>query len=124
MTSLAGNRNGSLMNHPDINASKIIKRLEDIRAALIEENFDTATQPPKIMLEGPHLGPLLSNARGFKIADIAPHNKQNVLRAIDELLHQFDQGCFGQCTECQEWIPLRQLEQDPTQRRCLDCALA
>lgn len=124
MTSLAGKYNGNLMGHPDINASKLIKRLEDMRATLIEEYFDTATQPPKIMLEGPHLGPLLSNTDGFKTADVAPHNKQDVLRTIDELLHQFDQDCYGQCRKCLGWIPLRQLEQNPTQRRCLDCTLA
>ncbi|SDN76913.1 hypothetical protein SAMN04487951_1084 [Vreelandella arcis] len=99
----------------------MIIRLEDIRAALIEEHFDIATQSPKVMLEGPYLGPLLRNSIGFQTADIAPQNKQDVLRSIDETLHQLDQGRYGQCLTCHEWIPLAQLQ---LERRCLDCALA
>ncbi len=43
-------------------------------------------------------------------------------RALHAALARLQEGEFGYCEECDEEIPARRLELDPTARRCISCA--
>jgi len=42
--------------------------------------------------------------------------------AIEAALRRLDEGEFGWCTNCGEFIGIERLDLDPTLMRCVDCA--
>lgn len=44
------------------------------------------------------------------------------LAAIEAALKRLEQGEFGWCAECGEFIGLSRLDLDPVLMRCIDCA--
>lgn len=46
------------------------------------------------------------------------------LRRIEAALRRCDDGRYGECLECGEWIDPRRLELDPAATLCIRCAAA
>ena len=56
------------------------------------------------------------------MAQAAGQRRTAQLREIDAALRRIDDGCYGDCRDCEEPIDPRRLEADPTARLCIDCA--
>ncbi len=48
--------------------------------------------------------------------------REQMLRKIEAALLRIDNDDFGICQVCEEPIPMKRLEFDPTATRCVDCA--
>ncbi len=56
------------------------------------------------------------------MAQATGQRREQMLRKIEAALLRIDNGDFGICQVCEEPIPLKRLEFDPTATRCVDCA--
>lgn len=43
------------------------------------------------------------------------------LKKVEEALRRIDDGCFGECEDCEENIELKRLEARPTATLCVSC---
>ncbi len=50
--------------------------------------------------------------------------REQMLQQITVALARIDTDEFGYCRDCEEQIPIKRLEFDPTATRCVDCASA
>ena len=55
------------------------------------------------------------------MAQAAEGRRQLRRRRVGAALARMDEGEFGYCAECGEFIGLKRLEVDPTVIRCVDC---
>ena len=56
------------------------------------------------------------------MAQATGQRREQMLRKIEAALLRIDNDDFGICQVCEEPIPLKRLEFDPTATRCVDCA--
>jgi DnaK suppressor protein len=47
---------------------------------------------------------------------------EEALLATELAIQRFDEGTYGTCLNCEEWIPLQRLESIPHAVRCVHCA--
>jgi DnaK suppressor protein len=59
-----------------------------------------------------------------EMAKAAGQRRERMLKQITVALARIDNGEFGYCRDCDEMIPNKRLEFDPTSTRCVDCASA
>ena len=57
-----------------------------------------------------------------EVAKAAQRRREDRVTALQYALDRIDNGRFGQCELCKEWIPLARLEAQPEATRCGDCA--
>lgn len=112
------------MNHPDIDIDKIIRQLEDARAMLIDQSFESKESRATVMLDQTSVGRLsrMDALQGQAMAKAEEDRRQLAIRRIDAALARLEREEFGECLECGEWIAAKRLEWDPTVLRCIDCA--
>lgn len=112
------------MNHPDIDVEKITRQLEDARAMLIEQSFESKESRATVMLDQQSVGRLsrMDALQGQAMAKAEEDRRQLAVRRIDAALSRLDREEFGECMECGEWIAVKRLEWDPTVLKCIDCA--
>ena len=58
------------------------------------------------------------------MAQASGQRRDQMLRRIGAALKRLDDDCFGFCSDCEESIPTKRLDFDPTVTRCVDCASA
>jgi DnaK suppressor protein len=58
------------------------------------------------------------------MAQASGHRRKRMLVQITAALKRIDNDDFGYCRDCEEAIPAKRLEFDPTAIRCVDCASA
>jgi len=56
------------------------------------------------------------------MSQAANRRREVSLRAIAAALKRIDEGDYGECHECSEYINPLRLEADPTARYCIGCA--
>ena len=56
------------------------------------------------------------------MAQATSQRREQMLRKIEAALLRVDNDDFGICRVCEEPIPVKRLEFDPTATRCVDCA--
>lgn len=56
------------------------------------------------------------------MAQATGQRREQMLRKIEAALLRIDNDDFGICQVCEEPIPMKRLEFDPTATRCVDCA--
>lgn len=56
------------------------------------------------------------------MAQASSQRRQQMLQKITAALARIDSDEFGYCRDCEELIPHKRLEFDPTSTRCVDCA--
>ena len=112
------------MNHPDIDIEKITCQLEDAKAALIDQSFESKGSRDTVMLDQSSVGRLsrMDALQGQAMAKAEEDRRQLAIRRIDAALVRLERGEFGECIECGEWIAVKRLEWDPTVLKCIDCA--
>lgn len=112
------------MNHPDINIEKITRQLEDAKALLIDQSFESKESRDTVMLDQSSVGRLsrMDALQGQAMAKAGEDRRQLTIRRIDAALVRLDREAFGECIECGEWIGAKRLEWDPTVLKCIDCA--
>lgn len=112
------------MNHPDIDVEAIIRQLEDARAMLIDQSFESKGSRDTVMLDQSSVGRLsrMDALQGQAMAKAEEDRRQLAIRRIDAALVRLERGEFGECIECGEWIAVKRLEWDPTVLKCIDCA--
>lgn len=112
------------MNHPDIDVEVITRQLEDARAMLIDQSFESKGSRDTVMLDQSSVGRLsrMDALQGQAMAKAEEDRRQLAIRRIDAALVRLERGEFGECIECGEWIAVKRLEWDPTVLKCIDCA--
>ena len=58
------------------------------------------------------------------MAQASGNRRDQLLRQISAALTRIDNDEYGYCVSCEEPIPTKRLEFDPTATRCVDCASA
>ena len=58
------------------------------------------------------------------MAKASSQRREQMLIQITAALTRIDNDEFGYCRGCEELIPIKRLEFDPTSTRCVDCASA
>lgn len=59
-----------------------------------------------------------------EMAKASGQRREQMLKRIGAALARIDSDDFGFCRGCEEPIPVKRLEFDPTATRCVDCATA
>jgi len=57
-----------------------------------------------------------------EMAKASSQRREQMLQQITVALARIDNDEFGYCRDCDELIPNKRLEFDPTATRCVDCA--
>lgn len=57
-----------------------------------------------------------------EMAKASSQRREQMLKQITVALARIDNDDFGYCRDCEELIPSKRLEFDPTVTRCVDCA--
>ncbi|CAM3939423.1 TraR/DksA C4-type zinc finger protein [Vreelandella rituensis] len=112
------------MNHPDIDIEKITRQLEDTKALLIDQSFESKESRATVMLDQQSVGRLsrMDALQGQAMAKAGEDRRQMMIWRIDAALARLERKTFGECSECGEWIAAKRLEWDPTVLKCINCA--
>ncbi|WP_416137750.1 TraR/DksA family transcriptional regulator [Halomonas sp. HK25] len=112
------------MNHPELDIDKITRQLEDAKAALIDQSYQSKESRATVMLDQQSVGRLsrMDALQGQAMAKAEEDRRQMAIRRIDAALARIDRGEYGECIECGEWIAAKRLEWDPAVLKCIDCA--
>lgn len=115
---------GFVVNHPDIDAEKMTRQLEDARAMLIDQSFESQESRATVTLDQTSVGRLsrMDALQGQAMAKAEEDRRHLAIRRIDAALTRLERGEFGECVECGEWIAAKRLEWDPAVLKCIDCA--
>lgn len=113
-----------MMDSPDIeHFRQSLQRLrQDILALQGARDQSTAT----VELDQSSVG-RLSRMDALQQQAMARSSQQRAeltLRRIESALQRCDDGSYGYCIDCDEPVPLKRLEFDPTALRCVQCAEA
>lgn len=60
--------------------------------------------------------------QGHAMAQAADARHDEQLKQVTLTLQRLDDGEYGRCQECDEWIAEARLEADPTANYCINCA--
>ncbi|WP_027960476.1 TraR/DksA family transcriptional regulator [Halomonas halodenitrificans] len=112
------------MNHPELDIEKITHQLEDTKAALIDQSFESKESRATVVLDQQSVGRLsrMDALQGQAMAKAEEDRRQLAIRRIDAALSRIARNEYGECIECGEWIGPKRLEWDPTVLKCIDCA--
>jgi len=58
------------------------------------------------------------------MAKASSQRREQMLKQITGALARIENNDFGYCRDCEELIPIKRLEFDPTSTRCVECASA
>ena len=97
--------------------------LRDELQALVETGAEAAQV---IELDQAKVGRLsrMDAMQAQEMAKASEHRRELMLKRIDVALSRVENDDFGYCRDCEEPIPSKRLEFDPTATRCVDCASA
>jgi len=102
------------------------KRLLQIRAELeaVAETSDASAEV--VELDQAKVGRLsrMDAMQAQAMAQASGNRRERMLKQITAALTRIDNDDFGVCLACDEPIPVKRLEFDPTVTRCVDCASA
>ncbi|MCE9682482.1 TraR/DksA family transcriptional regulator [Halomonas alkalisoli] len=112
------------MNHPELDMSAVVERLETLHVELIEESQSSSGARDTVMLDQTAVGRLsrMDAMQGQAMAKAEEERRQLALRRIQSALTRIERGEYGECIECGEWISKKRLEWDPLALKCIDCA--
>ena len=110
----------------DIDADFFRDRLLKLRAEL-ESVAATGEQSAQVVeMDQAKVGRLsrMDAMQAQAMAQAAAQRREQMLKKITVALARIDNDDFGMCQACEEPIPAKRLEFDPTVTRCVDCASA
>lgn len=112
------------MNHPEIETEAMRQRMYALREQYRDESQRSKSQRATVELDQTTTGRLsrIDALQSQAMAQASERRRNLQLQRIEQALKRLDQGGFGECIECGEWIAKGRLELDPTALKCIECA--
>jgi len=112
------------MNHPELEMAAVTAQLHALRAELCEQSEASRDSRDTVMLDQTSVGRLsrMDAMQGQAMAKAEEQHRQLALRRISAALSRIEQGEYGECIACGEWIGARRLQGDPLVLKCIECA--
>ncbi|MYL23372.1 TraR/DksA family transcriptional regulator [Vreelandella massiliensis] len=112
------------MNHPELDADMIREKLLALREELQAESASSASSRDTVVLDQTSVGRLsrMDALQGQAMAKAEEERRQLKLKRIVGALQRLENGEFGECIECGEWIGAKRLNWEPLVLKCIDCA--
>jgi DnaK suppressor protein len=117
------------MPMPDLDESELVRfkgQLEAERLEIAAMSAGAADERRPVALDQQSVG-RLSRMDAMQVQAMAiasEERRQARLRRIEAALRRISEGEYGFCAGCDEPIPVKRLEIDPTVTRCIRCAQA
>ena len=110
----------------DIDADYFRDRLRKLRAELESVAVTSEQSAQVVELDQAKVGRLsrMDALQAQAMAQASAQRREQMLKKITLALVRIDNEDFGVCQACEEPIPVKRLEFDPTVTRCVDCASA
>jgi len=110
----------------DIDADYFRDRLQTLRAELESVAATREQSAQGVELDQAKVGRLsrMDALQAQAMAQAGAARREQMLKQITLALARIDNNDFGICKACEEPIPVKRLEFDPTVTRCVDCASA
>ena len=111
---------------PEIDVEAFRARLTALRSELQELAASSAESVQVVELDQAKVGRLsrMDAMQAQEMAKASSQRREQILKQITFALARIDSDEFGYCRDCDELIPIKRLEFDPTSTRCVDCASA
>ena len=111
---------------PEIDTAAFRERLIHLRAQLQQLAASSAESVQVVELDQAKVGRLsrMDAMQAQAMAQASSQRREQMLQQITAALARIDSDEFGYCRDCEEPIPGKRLEFDPTSTRCVDCAAA
>ena len=114
------------MKTPEIDAEGLRARLLELREEL-QGVADTGADAAQVVeLDQSKVGRLsrMDAMQAQEMAKASGQRREQMLKRITVALARIEADDFGYCRDCEEPIPSKRLQFDPTATRCVDCASA
>lgn len=114
-----------MTDHPDLNLEQIKRSLEKEREELVVASEAAVEDCQPVALDQQSVG-RVSRMDALQVQAMAQAlevRRQGRLQRIEEALQRIAHGDYGYCSQCGEPIPAKRLDIDPTNERCVHCAL-
>ena len=114
-----------MTDRPDLNLERIRKNLQAERDDIIGVSASAVDDRRPVELDQQSVGRVsrMDALRVQAMAQAVEARRQGRLHRIEEALRRLAAGDYGSCSECGEAIPAKRLSIDPTNERCVHCAL-
>ena len=111
---------------PEIDVAAFRARLIALRSELQGLVASSAESVQVVELDQAKVGRLsrMDAMQAQEMAKASSQRREQMLKQITGALARIDNDDFGYCRGCDELIPIKRLEFDPTSTRCVDCASA
>jgi len=115
-----------LSTQPEIDVAAFRARLTALRSELQGLAACSAESVQVVELDQAKVGRLsrMDAMQAQEMAKASSQRREQMLRQIEAALARIDNDEFGFCRDCEELIPDKRLEFDPTSTRCVVCASA
>jgi DnaK suppressor protein len=113
-----------MAKHKDIDIKAIKKQLLAHRREVLDDTVASEDARQPVELDQTTVGRLsrMDALQGQAMALATDRRRHVEIQHIDAALKRIEDGEFGYCQVCDEKIPLRRLNIDPTASVCIDCA--
>ena len=114
-----------MTDRPDLNLEQIRETLERERDELLEASESAVDDRRPVELDQQSVGRVsrMDALQVQAMAQALETRRQGRMHRIDDALQRIGSGDYGYCTQCGEEIPAKRLAIDPTNERCVHCAL-
>jgi len=114
-----------MTDRPDLNLEQIRKTLETERDGLLQASEAAVDERRPVELDQQSVGRVsrMDALQVQAMAQAVEARRQGRVHRIEEALQRIAHGDYGYCTQCGEEIPAKRLAIDPTNERCVHCAL-
>ncbi len=111
---------------PEIDVAAFRTRLLVLRKELQSLAASSAESTQVVELDQAKVGRLsrMDAMQAQEMAKASSQRREQMLKQITVALTRIDNDEFGYCRDCDELIPIKRLEFDPTSTRCVGCASA
>ena len=109
---------------PAIDPDKVRAQLEALRDEIVQAADSARDAAQTVDLDQTRVGRLsrMDALQGQAMAQASAQRQAALLDEIEEALQRLEEGSYGRCLECGEWIAEGRLEIDPVVRYCIKCA--
>lgn len=113
-------------SNPEIDVAAFREQLVALQAELQGLALSSAESAQVVELDQAKVGRLsrMDALQAQAMAKASNHRREQMLKQITAALTRIEKDEFGYCRDCEELIPIKRLEFDPTSTRCVDCASA
>jgi DnaK suppressor protein len=109
---------------PEIDVAAFRARLIALRIELQGLAASSAESTQVVELDQAKVGRLsrMDAMQAQAMAKASSQRREQMQKQITAALARIDKDDFGYCRDCEELIPVKRLEFDPTSTRCVGCA--